>query len=265
LAVLAIVGSAPAARASFEPPPAPARFVHDGPDLLPAPVQTQLENRLLQLQRARGLEIGVAILKSLEGEPVEMATLAIAEAWRPGREERDDGLLVAVFLEERKARIEVGYGLEGAVPDVVAGRLIRNRMAPAFRAGRYGDGLAATVEGLAAAAEGETIPEAGQRGRPGSGRAAGGLAGLLFTAFVVGMTLLSHARARRARSFGRGRRARGDLPWWVWLFLLSGSGRGRHRGGGFGGGLGGGGFGGGGLGGGFGGGGFGGGGASGGW
>ncbi len=252
---------APSALARFEPPPAPPRFVHDGAGLLSSQERRALEDRVLELDRERGLQIGVAIMPSLEGEPIEEATLAIAEAWKPGQAERDDGVLLAVFVEDRKVRIEVGYGLEGAIPDAIAARIVRNVISPAFRAGQFYRGLRGAVDALALAAAGET--EAIPRGRPGGERGKP-IGMVVFLMLIVAFSVLSrlaHRRAAGVRTLRGGRLAGGDLPWWVWLLIFS-SGRGRGGHGGFGGGLGGGGFGGGGS---FGGGSFGGGGASGGW
>jgi uncharacterized protein len=263
LALACILGAcllAPAPALAFEVPPAPPRFVHDGPDLLPQGAQQRLEQRLMKLHREEGLQIGVAIVQSLEGEALERASMAIAEAWQPGFAERDDGLLIAIFLAERRVRIEVGYGLEGAVPDITAGRVIRHRITPAFRQGRYGAGLLDAVNALAAAAQGETVPPP-RTGGGGGGASATRAAGSIGQLLVLGLVLLAifgRLRAGRRRHLGRQGRAGAGLP--LWLLLLSGGRRG--GGGGFGGGFGGGGFGGGAS---FGGGGFGGGGASGGW
>jgi uncharacterized protein len=211
----------------------------------------------MELHQNEGLQIGVAILPSLEGEALEPATMKIAETWQPGFAERDDGLLIAIFLEERRVRIEVGYGLEGAVPDITAGRVIRHRITPAFRQGQYGAGLLDAVEALAAAAQGETVPpprSEGRGGRTSGTRAVGSIGQLLVFGFVI-VTIIGRVLAGRRRFMGRHGRSGADLP--LWLMLLSGGRRGGH-----GGGFGGGGFGGGAS---FGGGGFGGGGASGGW
>lgn len=235
-------------------PPAPARFVYDGAGLLDASSRRALEQRLMALNREKGLQIGVAIFPSLEGEPLEEATLAIAEAWQPGFRERDDGLLIAIFLAERKVRIEVGYGLEGAVTDLLAGRIIRQRIAPAFREKDYAGGLIDAVDTLAAAAAGETVPPARRSERRSRSRGGASILQLIALLIVVLATVLSRFSRRRRGISSRG----SDLPFWLWLLLWGG----RGGGGGFGGG--GGGFGGGG-GASFGGGSFGGGGASGGW
>ncbi len=268
LAVLVLLAAAPA-RAAFEVPPPPPRFLHDGAGLLSPEERRRIEDRLVRLDRERGLQVGVAILPSLEGEPLEEATMRIAEAWKPGHEGRDDGVLLAVFAKDRRMRIEVGYGLEGAIPDITAGRILREQVAPEFRAGRYAEGILHAIDAIAAAAAGETLPPPARPPRRGGGDANTVfvlLVTLFQLLFAVVMVLTFFARriaARERRLHPRGE-LRDHVPWWVWFLLYqAGAGTGRRHGGFSGGGFGGGGgFSGGG---GFGGGSFGGGGASGGW
>ena len=190
---------------AFEVPPAPPRFVYDGANVLSAQEQQRLEERLLALDRESGVQVAVAILPSLEGESIDGASLKIAEAWKPGHAGKDDGVVLAVFMAERRVRIEVGYGLEGNIPDVVASRIIREQIVPAFRAGRVFDGLERGVEAIAAAATGKPLPPpspAARTGRPASG--APGLGCVM--AMFVAMFLLALRRAARPRVFGsRGR------------------------------------------------------------
>ncbi len=201
------------------------------------------------------MQIGVAIFPGLEGEALEDVTIRIAEAWKPGRAREDKGALIALFMEERKIRIEVGYGLEGQIPDGVAGRIIRDIIAPAFRERDYAGGLAGAADAIATRATGGTIvvPERARRDK--AVRVGSGVAPLLSFLFLIGILLLASAGSRHRGLGRRGRRGIGP-------FIVFGGPGSRGGGGGFFGG-GGGGFGGGG--GGFGGGGFGGGGASGGW
>jgi uncharacterized protein len=197
------------------------------------------------------------ILPSLEGEILEDYARKVGEAWKPGLRGKDDGVIVAIFSKDRKVRIEVGTDLEGAIPDAIAARLIRNVLGPAFRQGRYADGLVGVLDGLGKAARGDTAPLGPDERRTGPNIRP---AIVLLLAFVVLVILASMAARRSAHSreiYRGGRRVRtGGGPWW---FPPSGGSGGGWSGGGFGGG------GGGGFGGFSGGGGFGGGGASGGW
>ena len=132
----------------FTIPPPPPRFVYDGAGLLPANQKAALEERVLAISRRSGVQVAVAIFPSLEGEALEDVTIRVAEAWKPGQKSRDNGAIIALFLKEKKIRIEVGYGLEGAVPDGVAGRIIRDVIAPEFRRGDFAGGLAAGADAI---------------------------------------------------------------------------------------------------------------------
>jgi len=102
-------------------------------------------------QGGEGVQLQYLVIPSLEGEPIEDYAIRVAEAWRIGTKGRDNGVLVVVSVQDRAVRIEVGGGLEGGLTDAQASRIIRNTIVPAFRQGRYGDGLnAAGVEILAA-------------------------------------------------------------------------------------------------------------------
>ncbi len=230
------------AAAALEVPEKPQGRVSDFAGLLSPGDRGRIESRLRAVEEAGSNQFAVAIFRSLEGESLEDFSIRLAEAWKVGHAGRDNGLLLLVFVDDRKVRIEVGYGLEGAIPDAVAGRVIRDVLAPRFREGAYAEGILAAVEALDAASRGEfqPLPDRG-RGVPAP------VAGLIpFLLFLVLIGVLGSLR--RAAHFGpRSRRMHRGGSWWV------GSG---GFGGGFGGG--GGGFGGGG-------GGFGGGGASGGW
>ncbi len=89
----------------------------------------------------RGPQLQYLLVRTLDGEPIEDFSVRVAEAWKLGDATRDDGLLLVVAVEDRKVRIEVGNGVEGKLTDAQSSRIIRNVLAPAFRAGRYGDGL----------------------------------------------------------------------------------------------------------------------------
>ncbi len=156
LAFLLFAAAAPT-WAAFEVPDAPSRFFYDGTGAIVPADRRAIEDSLMAFDR-RGLQIGVCVMRSLRGESLEQATLAIAENWAPGNSDRDDGVVVAVFLDDRKIRIEVGYGLEARITDAAAGRIIRNKMAPAFREGEYGAGIRRAITAIAALAEGRDIP-----------------------------------------------------------------------------------------------------------
>jgi uncharacterized protein len=190
-------------------------------------------------QGEKQVQLQYLLVRSLQGDAVEEFSIRVAEKWRIGTKARDNGVLVLVAVEDRKVRIEVGGGLEGGLTDAQAGRIIRNTIAPAFREGRYGEGLyAAGVQVLSAlGALPSEVASRARRTSPGSPGLTVGFMVLIALIVVFGIV----GSIRQARRGFRGRRGGwggfGPGPW----------------------------IGGGGLGGGFGGGGFSGGGASGGW
>src|SRR4051812_48103966 len=122
-----LLALAPALALAFTVPPAPQRFLYDGAGVLNGNERQQIESRLMDLNR-QGQQIGVCVLPSLDGESVEEASMRIAETWRPGFRTQDNGVVIAVFINDRKMRIEVGYGLESRIPDSVARSIVMDRM-----------------------------------------------------------------------------------------------------------------------------------------
>jgi uncharacterized protein len=169
--------------------------------------------RLEQLSRAareggggQAVQLQFLLVPSLEGDAIEEFSIRVAEAWRLGTKGRDEGVLVVVARDDRKVRIEVGGGLEGQLTDAQSSRIIRGVLTPAFRAGRYGDGLYdAGLQILAAT--GALPPEAARRqaARPSHGARFGGLGFLaLFVGFIVLRALFFGFSSRRRRGFWGG-------------------------------------------------------------
>lgn len=265
--------------------PAPMQLRQHVTDLtgtLTSAESSQLESELAALEQRKGAQLALLIVPSTGELPIEQYALAVAEKTKLGRKAPDDGLLLVVAKDDRKARIEVGYGLEGVVTDAIASRVIREYLAPKFRANDYYGGLQDAVAMLVKLVDGEPLPPPMAPEQGGDAQSP-----WLFAAFVgvfigifAGGTRLRPVLLRRVGAGGvaaavamllLGLGAAGILSAIV-AFLLSGGGGGRFGSGrghwgsfpGMGGGWGGGGFGGGGGWSG-GGGGFGGGGASGNW
>lgn len=250
LAFLALFTGA-ATTIALDVPPLSGR-VNDYAGFLPSDRARALGERLARFEQQSGHQIAVLTIPSLEGEDIEGFSIKVAESWKIGKKGFDDGVILLIARNDRKLRIEVGYGLEGVLPDAIASRIIREVIGPYFRANDYAGGIEAGVEGILNATRGETLPEPARKRT----RQTSSLEQILFILFLLAIPILVVLNSLTQR------RAHG-----VW----SGAGRRRSTGleGPFLGGFGGGGFGGGdfGGGGGFsgGGGGFGGGGASGGW
>ena len=128
--------------------PSPQGFVNDFAGLFSSQFRQQLEARLADFEKSSSIEIAVVTLPSLEGEPIEEVAVRLFEEWGIGKKDQDNGLLLLIAPQERRIRIEVGYGLEPLVTDAAAGRIIREKMAPAFKEGDYEKGTLLAVEEL---------------------------------------------------------------------------------------------------------------------
>lgn len=194
----AIVAAAPAHAAVLGLPDRPPGFVTDTADLLPAEAESSLESELSAFAASTSIEIAVVTVPSLQGDAIERVTLELFEAWKPGDEARDTGLLFLVSRDDREARIEVGYGLEGALPDSVAARILRDDVFPAFREDDYARGIEGGVARIQAVTRGEALPQETETGAD-----SGGLwIALLFGAFFALQLLVS--LLERSRSWWLG-------------------------------------------------------------
>jgi uncharacterized protein len=233
-------------------PPKPTRYVTDRAGVLGGRAEA-LNSRLEEFEKETSNQMLVWVDRRIpENSALEEFTVAAARKWAAGQAGRNNGVVLFVFTDDRKMRIEVGYGLEGVLPDALTHRIQEEEILPRFRTGDYAGGIEAGVTALIAAAKGEykgtgsTVASRSRRRRGGGG--AGCISPFLFLLFFLLIPLL---RLSRWRTYGRG-------GWY-------GGGGGWGGFGGFGGGGGGGGFGGGGGGFSGGGGSFGGGGSSGSW
>jgi uncharacterized protein len=137
----------------------------------------------------------IAIFSALDGENLEDVSIRLAERWRVGQKGLDNGVILLVFVRDRKVRLEVGYGLEGAVPDAIAGQIVRDQIGPAFREGRYAAGLEKAVNAVFARIDATPVPK---RARP-QGQPIGltQLALLFVVGVIVVMALSAMRRAQR--------------------------------------------------------------------
>ncbi len=137
----------------------PVARVTDLTGTLSSAQQQALSDRLAAFEQAKGSQIAVLVLPSTEPETVEQYAIRVAEAWKLGRKGVDDGVLVVVAMRDRALRIEVGYGLEGAIPDAIAKRVIEEIVLPRFRDGDLPGGIEAGVDSLIGLVDGEPLPE----------------------------------------------------------------------------------------------------------
>ena len=152
-------------------PPLTGRVV-DETATLTAEQKRTLEAKLQAFEQRKGSQIAVLITGTTFPEPIESYSIRVADAWKIGRKGISDGILMVVAKSDRVMRIEVGYGLEGAVPDAMARRLIDEVFIPGFREGNFYEGLDAGVDRMIKVIDGEPLPEVSQsnagRGDPRS-------------------------------------------------------------------------------------------------
>jgi uncharacterized protein len=159
-AVLSLAFLSSSAPAQPQAPPPPRNFFTDNAGVVPGDVATRIEGTLREFEKTTSNQVLVVVADRIpEGyTSVEEYTNRTAEAWRVGDKGRDNGAVLFVFVGDRKMRIEVGYGLEGALPDALASRIINDEITPSFRQGRYGEGLVAGVDAIIRATKGEYQP-----------------------------------------------------------------------------------------------------------
>jgi uncharacterized protein len=145
------------ARAEVPVPPVKAR-VTDLTGTLSAQQKGELESRIAAYEARRGSQIAVLMLPTTKPEEIEQYSIRVAEVWKIGRKGVDDGLILVVAKDDRRLRIEVGYGLEGVIPDSLAKRVIDEAITPRFRAGDFYGGVRDGVDQLIRLAEGEKLP-----------------------------------------------------------------------------------------------------------
>jgi uncharacterized protein len=137
-----------AAAAALKVPPPPDRRVNDYAGVLAPAERERLEQKLIQRERGASNQVVVAVFRSLEGESLEDFSIRLAQAWRIGRKGLDNGVILLVFIDDRKMRIEVGYGLEGNLTDAVSSSILRDVVAPRFRDKRIADGISAGLDAI---------------------------------------------------------------------------------------------------------------------
>jgi uncharacterized protein len=201
LATLLLVLLVVTGAAALGVPPPPDRRVNDYAGALTPAERDRLEQQLAARETTSLNQVVVAVFRSLDGESLEGYSIRLAKAWRIGQKGLDNGVIFLVFLDDRKMRIEVGYGLEGTLTDAVSSSILRDVVAPRFREGRTADGIAAGLDAIDRAIAGTYVlpPSPDQRGRSG--------VLVLYVAFVVFMVfglILPFVQGYRGRGWTGG-------------------------------------------------------------
>jgi len=180
-----LLATAALAASSDAPPPPPERYFNDQAGFVSPADAQRLDEKLRRFDEESSNQIVVAIFPELPSPSMEDFTVRTAEAWRVGRQKLDNGLVLFVFVKERKLRIEVGYGLEGVVPDALAKRIIDETIVPRLRQGDPAAGLEAGIDALIAATRGEYKAERRSRSRPTGALGVGSLVFLIVLMIVL--------------------------------------------------------------------------------
>ncbi len=200
--------------------PSPALFVNDYAHLLGEGEIVALESKLHQYRDTTSTQIVVVTVASLEGSDVEGYANTLAREWGIGEKGKNNGILMLIAKEDHKMRIEVGYGLEAAIPDAACKEIERDIMKPYFKQGNFYQGIDAAVDRLIALASGEYKAEKGTKANGGVVLAFFAVILLLFV-----FSFLSKYNQLKRSHIGH------DLSFWAILSLLNSMGN-RHRGGG---------------------------------
>src|SRR3984893_14988836 len=149
LPVLALLLCAAAvAQAALPIPKAPGGRINDYAGVLSAEDRARLEDKLRAREQGSSNQVVVAIFRSLQGDSLEDYSIRLAQAWRIGQKGLDNGVIFLVFTEDRKMRLEVGYGLESKLTDAISSQILRQAVAPRFREGKIADGIAAGLDAI---------------------------------------------------------------------------------------------------------------------
>ncbi|WP_266169801.1 TPM domain-containing protein [Dyella subtropica] len=172
LIALLLLAAGPSLAHADAAPPKLSRHVTDLTGTLTAQQIDQLDAQLVALEKGKGAQLVVLMVGTTQPQDLEGYSLAVAEANKVGRKGTDDGLLLLIAKDDRRVRIEVGYGLEGAIPDAATARITREYIAPKFRANDYYGGISDAVGALTQLINGEALPppvEGEHRERSGLG------------------------------------------------------------------------------------------------
>src|SRR5215467_7584638 len=161
IGLLLVLGQAKPSSA-LQVPPLRGR-VNDLARLLSHEQSTRLEEQLTRFEQQTGHQIAVLTIPSLEGDALEDFSIRVAEAWKIGQKGFDNGAILLIVRDDRKLRIEVGYGLEGVLPDAIASRIIREIIVPRFRENDFAGGMESGISAMMTVARGEKLPAAPPR------------------------------------------------------------------------------------------------------
>jgi uncharacterized protein len=207
-------------------------YVNDFAGILSPETELKLNRMIADLDKQTTAQVAVATIESISPETVETYTNKLFEKWEVGQKDKDNGVLILVAVKERKTWIEVGYGLEGAIPDARASRIYRDIMVPSFGKGDFNGGISRTVEAIAGLVAEEFGVEIDGASVPPKIKTSSRTRGGWIFAFVILVVVLTSLLRSGIRRSGTSSRSGG-----FWIGGGSGGFSGGFGGGGFGGGM----------------------------
>lgn len=189
--ILSILVFVPNRVAAYSSPGTPTGYVNDFAGVLTPEIKQQLETRLSTLDASTSAQISVVTIKNLGGDSIENYTEKLFAEWGIGQKGKDNGVLLLVAVDDREMRIEVGYGLEGALTDAESSWIIRDQITPRFKEGNYNQGIVDGVEGIIKAAAEDLNPVFSKEFNMNIEESAGLALGILTWAVPVVLWLIS--------------------------------------------------------------------------
>jgi uncharacterized protein len=196
--LLALALALPAGAQSLQPVPPYEARVTDQTGTLTAGQQAELEQKLAEFEQRKGAQIALLIVPTTRPEAIEQYSIRVVDAWKIGRAKPDDGVLLLVALQDRELRIEVGYGLEGVLPDAITWRIINDTIKPLFQQNDYFGGVSAGLQQIMKVVDGEALPPPDRQWRRPVDKVRGLLPVLFFGVLFGGAVL----RALLGRTLG---------------------------------------------------------------
>ena len=208
----------PLAALAYKNPGAPSGFVNDFAGIISTSERQTLESKLSAFEKSSGNEIVIAIIPSLDGDTVENFAVELFKDWGIGEKGQDNGALLLISRDDRKLRIEVGYGLEGNLTDATSFQIINQTLTPAFKAGKYYDGINAATDQMIAAASGQEEPVPPQTA--GTQWSFKSILNLAAIALVLGQFIIIWLSSilARSKSWWAGGAIGGILGGIIWIF-----------------------------------------------
>ena len=225
LTAIALIAIATCAVAQVAVPPLRGP-VTDLTGTLTSSEATTLDSKLRAFEARKGSQVAVLIVPTTQPETLEAYSIRVAEAWKLGRRGINDGVLLLVAKDDRGVRIEVGYALEGALPDVIANRITDQVIVPRFRTGDYFGGINEAVDRIIAVIEGEPLPERPATTDKRLPSSVKGVVPIMLMLIVVGGSILR----RMLGSFGGAAATAGVAGFLIWILTSSDRRRDRGRG-----------------------------------